>query len=156
MWCIQEITEEYRTRMYRLLDLYKQPYDPIRPMVCMDEKSKQLLADSRQPIKAKPGKLEKFDYEYKRRGTCNIFVAVVPKAGRRIVKVTDTRTKADFAYFIKDLVDKYFRRATCIQLVLDNLNTHFAGSLTETFGKRTTNRLLKKLSSFIHQSMAVG
>jgi len=145
MWCIQEITEEYRTRMYRLLDLYKQPYDPIRPMVCMDEKSKQLLADSRQPIKAKPGKLEKFDYEYKRRGTCNIFVAVVPKAGRRIVKVTDTRTKADFAYFIKDLVDKYFRRATCIQLVLDNLNTHFAGSLTETFGKRTANRLLKKI-----------
>ena len=74
MWCIQEITEEYRTRMYRLLELYQQGYDPSQPLVCMDEKSKQLLEDSQQPIKAKPGKLEKYDYEYKRRGTCNIFV----------------------------------------------------------------------------------
>ena len=102
MWCIQEITEEYRTRMYRLLDLYKQPYNLIQPMVCMDEKSKQLLEDSRQPIKTRPGKPEKFDYEYKRKGTCNIFVAVVPKAGIRIVKVTDKRTKEDFANFIED------------------------------------------------------
>jgi len=146
MWCIQEITEEYRTRMYRLLDLYKQTYDPSQPMVCMDEKSKQLLEDSRQPIKAKPGKYEKYDYEYKRKGTCNIFVAVVPKAGIRIVKVTDTRTKEDFAYFIEDLVGKYFRKATCIQLVLDNLNTHFEGSLIQTFGKRKANRLLKKIT----------
>ena len=145
MWCIQEITEEYRTRMYRLLDLYKQAYDPSQPMVCMDEKSKQLLADSRLPIKAKPGKPKKYDYEYKRKGTCNIFVAVVPKAGIRIVKVTDTRTKEDFAYFIEDLVERHFRKATCIQLVLDNLNTHFEGSLTETFGKRKATRLLKKI-----------
>ena len=145
MWCIQEITEEYRTRMYRLLDLYKQTYDPSQSMVCMDEKSKQLLEDSRQPIKAKPGKPEKYDYEYKRKGTCNIFVAVAPKAGMRIVKVTDTRTKEDFAYFIEDLVGKHFRKATCIQLVLDNLNTHFEGSLIQTFGKRKANRLLKKI-----------
>lgn len=68
MWCIQEITEEYRTRMYRLLDLYKKAYDPSQPLVCMDEKSKQLLEDVRQPIKAKPGKPEKYDYEYKRKG----------------------------------------------------------------------------------------
>jgi hypothetical protein len=145
MWCIQEITEEYRTRMYRLLELYKQAYDPIHPMVCMDEKSKQLLEDSRQAIKAKPGKPEKYDYEYKRKGTCNIFVAVVPKGGKRIVKVTDTRTKEDFAYFIEELVEKHFRKAKCIKLVLDNLNTHFAGSLIETFGKRKANRLLKKI-----------
>jgi hypothetical protein len=145
MWCIQAITQEYRTRMYRLLDLYKQPYDPSQPMVCMDEKSKQLLEDSRQPIKAKPGKPEKFDYEYKRKGTCNIFVAVVPKAGIRIVKVTDKRTKEDFANFIEELIEKHFRKATYIQLVLDNLNTHFEGSLIETFGKRKANRLLKKI-----------
>lgn len=145
MWCIQEITEEYRTRMYRLLDLYKQADDPSQPMVCMDEKSKQLLEDNRQPIKAKPGKPEKFDYEYKRKGTCNIFVAVVPKAGIRIVKVTDKRTKEDFANFIEELVEKHFRKATYIQLVLDNLNTHFEGSLIETFGKRKANRLLKKI-----------
>ena len=75
MWCIQQITEEYRTRMYRLLDLYKQMYDPIQPMVCMDEKSKQLLENSRQPIKARPGKPEKVDYEYKRKGTCNTFLS---------------------------------------------------------------------------------
>ena len=131
--------------MYRLLDLYKQAYDPCQPMVCMDEKSKQLLEDSRQPIKARPGKPEKFDYEYKRKGTCNIFVAVVPKAGIRIVKVTDKRTKEDFAYFIEELVEKHFRRAIYIQLVLDNLNTHFEGSLVETFGKRKAKRLLKKI-----------
>lgn len=145
MWCIQAITEEYRTRMYRLLELYKQGYNPNEPLVCMDEKSKQLLEDNRKPIKAKPGKLEKHDYEYKRKGTCNIFVAIAPKGGIRIVKVTDTRTKEDFAYFVKDLVDKHFVKANYIQLVLDNLNTHFEGSLIETFGKRKATRLLKKI-----------
>jgi DDE superfamily endonuclease len=145
MWCIQAITEEYRARMYRLLKLYQQGYNPNEPLVCMDEKSKQLLEDSRQPIKAKPGKLEKYDYEYKRKGTCNIFLAVAPKAGMRIVKVTDTRTKEDFAYFIEDLVEKHFRKTNYIQLVLDNLNTHFEGSLVETFGKRKATRLLKKV-----------
>jgi len=145
MWCIQVITEEYRARMYRLLKLYQQAYNPEHPLVCMDEKSKQLLEDSRQPIKAKPGKVEKYDYEYKRKGTCNIFVAVAPKAGLRIVKVTDARTKEDFAYFIEDLVEKHFRKAKYIQLVLDNLNTHFEKSLIETFGKSKAKRLLKKI-----------
>jgi DDE superfamily endonuclease len=145
MWCIQAITEEYRTRMYRLLELYQQDYNPLEPLVCMDEKSKQLLEDSRPIIKAKPGKLEKYDYEYRRKGTSNIFLAVAPKGGIRIVKVTDTRTREDFAYFIEDLVDKHFRRAKYIQLVLDNLNTHFEKSLLETFGKRKATRLLKKI-----------
>ena len=145
MWCIQEITEEYRTRMYRLLELYKEPYDPLQPVLCMDEKSKQLLEDSRKPIKARPGKLEKYDYEYKRNGTCNIFVAVVPKGGIHIVKITDRRTKEDFAYFIEDLVEKHFPEVKFIQLVLDNLNTHFESSLIETFGKRKAKRLLKKI-----------
>lgn len=145
MWCIQEITEEYRTRMYFLLELYKLPFDPGIPLVCMDEKSKQLLADNRQPIRAKPGKLEKYDYEYKRKGTCNIFVAVEPKGGKRVIKVTDTRTKKDFAIFVEDLVMRHFAKADCIQLVLDNLNTHFEGSLIETFGKRKADRLLKRI-----------
>ncbi len=131
--------------MYRLLELYKQAYNASQPLVCMDEKSKQLIEDSRQPIKAKPGKLEKYDYEYKRKGTCNIFVALAPKTGIRIVKVTDTRTKEDFAYFVEELIEKHFRLAIYIQLVLDNLNTHFEGSLIETFGKRKANRLLKKI-----------
>jgi hypothetical protein len=111
----------------------------------MDEKSKQLLEDNRKPIKAKPGKLEKYDYEYKRKGTCNIFVAVNPKGGVRVVKVTDTRTKKDFAEFIEDLVERHFAKADYIQLVLDNLNTHFERSLFEAFGKRKTHRLLKKI-----------
>jgi hypothetical protein len=145
MWCIQVITEEYKTRMYRLLELYKQPYDPDQPMICMDEKSKQLLEDNRQPLRARPGKLEKYDYEYKRKGTCNIFVAVEPKRGMRVVKVTDTRTKKDFAVFVEELVEIYFAKAKYIQLILDNLNTHFEGSLIETFGKRKAKRLLKKI-----------
>jgi DDE superfamily endonuclease len=131
--------------MYRLLDLYQQEYDPLEPLVCMDEKSKQLLEDSRPCIKAKPGKPEKYDYEYRRKGTSNIFVAVAPKAGVRVIKVTDTRTREDFAYFIEDLVDKHFRKANCIHLVLDNLNTHFEKSLIETFGKRKSARLLEKI-----------
>ncbi|CAN5237254.1 hypothetical protein BH20BAC1_BH20BAC1_06080 [soil metagenome] len=145
MWCIQQITEEYKTRMYRLLELYQEAYDPNQPLVCMDEKSKQLLEDNRKPIEAKPGKLEKYDYEYKRKGTCNIFVAVEPKGGKRFVKVTDKRTKKDFAFFVEDLVEKHFPKADYIQLVLDNLNTHFEGSLIETFGKRKAARLLKKI-----------
>jgi hypothetical protein len=145
MWCIQEITEEYRKRMYRLLELYKEPYDPLQPVLCMDEKSKQLLEDSRKPIKARPGKPEKYDYEYKRNGTCNIFVAVVPKGGIHIVKITDRRTKEDFAYFIEELVEQHFPEVKFIQIVLDNLNTHFEGSLIETFGKRKAKRLLKKI-----------
>lgn len=135
--------------MYRLLELYKADYDPSQPVVCMDEKSKQLLQDSRKPIKAGPGKVEKYDYEYKRNGTCNIFVAVAPAEGRRVVKVTDRRTKEDFAFFIEELVDRHFPDAAVIQLVLDNLNTHFKGSITETFGKRKAGRLLKKVK-FIH------
>ena len=146
MWCVQEITEEYRVRMYTLLDLYSsKTYDPKYPLVCMDEKSKQLLEDIRPPIKARPGKLEKYDYEYKRKGTCNIFLAVAPKEGVRVTKVTDTRTKADFAYFIENLVEYHFPDAVYIQLVLDNLNTHFPNSLIETFGSRKAARLLKKI-----------
>ena len=145
MWCIEEITEQYRTRMYRLLDLYKKDYNPTLPVVCMDEKSKQLLEGTRRPIAAKPGSCEKYDYEYTRRGTCNIFMAVEPKAGKRFVKVTDTRTKVDFAYFIAELVEVHFANAGCVQLVLDNLNTHFESSLIETFGKCKANRLMKKI-----------
>jgi len=149
MWCIQAITEEYRTRMYRLLELYQQAHDPNQPLVCMDEKSKQLLEDSRRPIPAKPGQLEKYDYEYKRKGTCNIFVAVAPKAGMRVVKVTDTRKKEDFAYFVEDLVETHFPKASCIQLVLDNLNTHFTTSIIEAFDKPRADKILERVK-FIH------
>ena len=156
MWCVQEITPEYRERMYRLLDLYKQPFNPKQPVICMDEKSKQLLVDSRTPIPAKPGSLEKYDYEYKRKGTCNIFVAVAPKAAMRVVKVTDTRTKKDFASFVEDLVTIYFPDTDYIQLVVDNLNTHFESSFYETMDKRKAERILKKTKFIYTPNMPVG
>jgi hypothetical protein len=145
MWCITEITKEYRKRMYRLLALYNKPYDPSYPVVCFDEKSKQLLEDSRTPIPMKPGSLMKYDYEYRRHGTCNIFVAVEPKAGKHHIKVTDTRTRTDFARFMKWLIVTKYRKAKRIMMVLDNLNTHFAKSFYETFSKDECERLLKRI-----------
>jgi hypothetical protein len=145
MWCITEITSEYRKRMYRLLNLYNKAFNPAIPVVCFDEKSKQLLEDSRQPIPMKPGRVKKYDYEYRRKGTCNIFVAVEPKAGKHFIKVTDRRTRQDFAKFIKWLVDVKYKSAKKIKLVLDNLNTHFEKSFYETFSENECCRLLKKI-----------
>lgn len=149
MWCIQKITGEYRKRMYRILKIYQQKPDNRYPLICMDEKSKQLLENTRDPIKAKPGKREKYDGEYERKGTCNIFVVVAPKTGKRVIKVTNTRTKKDFAYFLKELIKKHFPKAERIQLVLDNLNTHFAKSLIETFGEEEAAKFLDRIT-FIH------
>lgn len=145
MWCITAITSEYRERMYRVLDLYKEPYNKQFPVICFDEKSKQLLEDSRKPIPLKPGSPVKYDYEYKRNGTCNIFAAVEPKAGRHFVEVTDHRTRCDFSKFIKDLVEKEYKEAIKVRIVLDNLNTHFDKSFYETFSKRESKRLLNRI-----------
>ncbi len=131
--------------MYRLLNLYNKAYDPANPVVCFDEKSKQLLEDSRIPIPMKPGQVKKYDYEYRRKGTCNIFVAVEPKAGKHFIKVTDQRTRQDFAKFIKWLVEVKYKSAKKIKLVLDNLNTHFEKSFYETFSEHECSRLLKKI-----------
>lgn len=146
MWCIAEITPEYRERMYRLLDLYEEQYDPKRPVVNVDEKSKQLIEDIRKPIRMKPGSVAKHDYEYKRNGTRNIFVAVEPKAGKRIITVTRTRKKNDFANFVRDLVKNEYGQATEIRMVLDNLNTHFEKSFYETFSKKEAKELLDKIT----------
>jgi predicted transcriptional regulator len=102
----------------------------------MDEKSKQLIADTRVPISMQPGKPQRIDYEYKRNGTRNIFVAVEPLGGKHIIKVTKRRTRKDFAVFIKELVTRIYRQAKKINLVLDNLNIHFAKSLYEAFPER--------------------
>ena len=131
--------------MYRLLALYNKPYDPSYPVVCFDEKSKQLLEDSRTPIPMKPGSFMKYDYEYRRHGTCNIFVAVEPKAGKHHIKVTDTRTRTDFARFMKWLIVTKYRKAKRIMMVLDNLNTHFAQSFYETFPIDECERFLKRI-----------
>lgn len=146
MWCIAEITPQYRERMYRLLDLYQENYDSKRPVVCIDEKSKQLLEEARIPIAMKPGCTGKYDYEYKRNGTRNIFVAVEPKAGKRVISVTKTRKKSDFATFVADLVGHVYPEATEIRIVLDNLNTHFSTSFYETFPKKKADELLDKIT----------
>ncbi len=145
MWCIAAITPEYRQRMYKVLDLYKELYNKAFPVVCFDEKSKQLLEDSRKPIPLKPGSVAKYDYEYKRNGTCNIFAAIEPKAGKHYIKVTDHRTRQDFAWFMKELIEDQYGDATKIRVVLDNLNTHFEKSFYETFSKQESKKLLKKI-----------
>ena len=125
MWCIGEINAEYRKRMYDIIDLYLEPYDPKRPKIGVDEKSKQLLKHTIEPIPMRPGNSGKYDYEYGRNGTSNIFVAIEPDAGWRKTKVTKRRTKIDFAHFVKELVDEDYKDAELIRLIVDNLNTHF-------------------------------
>lgn len=144
MWCIPKITPEYVERMYDILDLYQQPYDPQKPVVGIDEKPKQLVEDSRKPIPMRPGKPEKYDYEYVRNGKANIFVCVEPKQGRRITKVTQRRTKKDFARYMKDVV-LFYPYAKKLRVVIDNLNTHFKKSFYETFEKEEAERILSKL-----------
>ena len=145
MWCIAEINTQYRKRMYHLLDVYARPLRRDEPVVCVDEKSLQLLAHSRTPRPMKPGSPAKEDYEYVRRGTCNLFVAVQPKAGRRTVVVTDRRGKADFVDFVRHLLATTYRRVRRLHLVLDNLNTHFAKSFVDVLGARRAARLLRRV-----------
>ena len=145
MWCIGRITAEYRERMYDLLGLYAKPYDPSEPVVCLDEKSKQLLEQTRQPLPPAPGQVAKEDYEYKRAGTRNLFVAVEPKAGHREVEVTRRRTKLDFVAFVQYLAQEVYTQARKIHLVLDNLNTHFRASFEEVMGLEAAVALLSRL-----------
>jgi len=118
--------------MEMVLDVYKKPYNPDFPIVCMDESPKQLIKETRKPISANIGSLAKFDYEYERCGVCNIFLANEPLAGKRLVKITERKTKKDWAIFIEDILNKY-QNAKKITLVMDNLNTHKPGSLYEIF-----------------------
>lgn len=148
MWCITAITPEYRKRMYKLLTLYSRDYNKQYPVVCVDEKSKQLIEDVRKSIPLKPGSLAKYDGEYRRKGTRNIFVAVEPLAGKRRIKVTLQRKKNDFACFIKQLIDRDYRQAKKVRLVLDNLNTHFAASFYETFSKKQADKILSKIEFY--------
>jgi len=145
MWCIGRITEEYRTRMYDLLHLYNVPYREKEPVVCLDEKSKQLLKNTRGPLSAKPGRPAKEDYEYQRAGTCNLFVAVEPKGKRRLVEVTERRAKPDFVGFVKMLLEQVYVSARRVHLVLDNLNTHFRSCFMEVLGQEVAASLLSRV-----------
>jgi hypothetical protein len=135
MWCVPTLNDEYIHRMEDVLDLYERPLNSKRPVVCLDEKPTQLLNDGRPTISAKLGSgIKKKDYEYKRKGTANIFCAVEPKKGQYFTKVTKRRKKPDFEKFIKEISDSY-QQAEKIELVMDNLNTHNESSLIEFYGK---------------------
>ena len=131
--------------MEDVLDLYAQPRDARRPLVCFDERPVQLVAHARTPIPPAPGRPARIDYEYTRNGTCNLFTFLAPHDGWRHVEVTDRRTKADFARMMKALVDVYFPYAWSIRVVLDNLNTHGPASLYETFRPAEARRIAKKI-----------
>lgn len=131
--------------MYDILDLYQEPYDPKKPVVGIDEKPKQLLMEKRKSIPMKPASSERYDYEYIRNGTANIFMAVEFKAGKRTTRVTYRRTKRDFAKFIKHLVERVYPDAETVQLVIDNLNTHNKTAFYETYDMKEAKRILSKV-----------
>jgi hypothetical protein len=130
--------------MEDVLEVYKRPYDPKRPQVCMDETSKQLLADTREPIPAEPGSPERFDNEYKREGVANLFMFSEPLTGKRHVKVTERRTRKDWALAMKELSDDYYPDAEMIVIVLDNLNTHMPASFFAAFEPEEARRLFNR------------
>ena len=145
MWCIGALTEEYRARMYALLELYARPISKAEPVICIDEKSLQLIGHSREPLPMGSHNPTKQDYEYVRNGTTNLFVAVEPKAGQRIVSVTERRGKVDFVAFIGTLVTGAYAKARRIHLVLDNLNTHFRKCFNDVLGERAAAKLLRRV-----------
>ena len=136
---------EFVARMEDVLYLYHEDYDPDHPVVCFDETSRQLVADKRPAIGAKPGRVERYDYEYKRNGTRNLFMFCEPKAGWRHVEVTEQRTAVDFAHQMRWLVDEAYPHTETIRLVLDNLNTHKLGSLYDAFEPADARRIAKRL-----------
>jgi hypothetical protein len=131
--------------MEDVLDVYTRPYDPLRPQVCLDETTKQLVAETRTPVPSAPGQPARYDYEYERRGVCALFMVCEPLRGWREVSVSDHRGMVDFAYVIKHLVDDVYPDAERIVLVLDNLNTHSPGSLYEVFAPAEAKRLADQL-----------
>ncbi|RUS92248.1 IS630 family transposase [Dulcicalothrix desertica PCC 7102] len=159
-WCIPQLSSEYVYKMEDVLDVYAQPPDARRPLVCFDERLCLLIENVHEPIppkpktEDKPGQKEKIDYEYERNGTCNLFAFLAPHLGWRHVKVTDRRTKVDFAYCMKELVDVHFPEADVIKLVMDNLNTHTIGALYEVFEPAEARRIAQKLE--IHHTPKHG
>jgi transposase len=145
MWCIPQVDAEYVARMEDVLDLYAEAPDRKRPVICFDESPVQLIGEVRQPIPAKPGQLERYDCEYKRNGTANLFVFVDAHRPWRKVKVTESRASVDFAACMRELVDVHFPKAERIRVVLDNLSTHSAGALYQAFPAAEARRVLRRL-----------
>jgi hypothetical protein len=136
---------EFVYHMEDVLDLYHKPYDPLYPLVCFDETSKQLISETRVPLPSAPGQVTRYDYGYKRNGVRNLFLFCEPLRGWRHIKVTKQRTKVDWAYCMKQLVDEFYPDALCIRLVQDNLNTHNPAALYEVFEPKEAKRLLNRL-----------
>lgn len=145
MWCIPKVDGEYVARMEDVLDLYAEAPDPHRPVVCFDESPTQLIGEVRQPIPAQPGQLERYDCEYRRNGTVNLFVFLDAHRPWRKVKVTDRRTNQDFATCMRELVDVHYPKAPLIRVELDNLSTHSAGALYDALPAPEARRVLKRL-----------
>src|ERR1700682_2037301 len=145
MWCIPKVDGEYVARMEDVLDLYAEAPDPKRPVVCFDESPVQLIGEVRQPISARPGQLERYDYEYRRNGTVNLFVLLDVHRPWRKVKVTERRAAEDYAQCMRDLVDIHYPDAEIIRVVQDNLSTHSAGALYQTFPPAEARRILRRL-----------
>lgn len=145
MWCIPSVDATFVARMEDVLELYAEAHDPRKPVVCIDEVLKQLVADTRPPISPKPGKPLRYDYEYKRGGTANIFMMIDRHRGWRHAKVTNRRCNQDYALLMRDLVDVHYPDADIIRVVQDNLNTHKPESLYVTFPAEEARRILRRL-----------
>jgi hypothetical protein len=144
-WCIPAANAEFVFHMEDILDVYKRPVDPQRPLVCFDESPEQLVSETRQALPMAPGHLEKYDYEYRREGVSNLFMFFAPLQNWRYVKVTERRTKVDWAYCMRDLVDVHFPQAEMIVVVQDQLNTHAPACLYEVFAPAEAKRILDRL-----------
>jgi transposase len=145
MWCIPKVDTEFVARMEDVLDLYAEAPDPARPVICFDETPRQLIGETRVPVRAKPGQAARFDYEYVRNGTANVFMFIDVHRPWRHVKVTDRRAAGDFAQCMRELVDVHYPKAERIRVVLDNLSTHTPSSLYETFEPAEARRVLRQL-----------
>ena len=145
MWCIPKVNGEYVARMEDVLDLYAEAPDPKRPVVCFDESPVQLIGEVRQPVPAEAGQLERYDYEYRRNGTVNLFVCVDVNRPWRKVKVTERRAAEDYAQCMRELTDVHYPDAEYIRVVQDNLSTHSAGALYEAFAPAEARRILRRL-----------
>lgn len=142
-WCIPKAGAEFVAKMEDVLDVYERPYDPICPVVCLDETNRQLIEQRSHPLK--PGQPERVDYEYRRHGVVDLFMAFEPLACKRVVKVTQSRTAVDFAHLLRELVGKHYSRCEKIVLVMDNLNIHTTASLYKAFEPAEARRIAARL-----------
>ena len=143
MWCIGELTREYKERMEDILDLYECSYKKSEPVICFDEKLHHLVSDVRSPLPMKRGYIKKRDYEYKRRGSCNVFCIIEPRAGRHLTYVTKNRKAVEFAKVIRR-IEGIYSKSKKIHIVLDNLNTHVKKSLVGYYGEVEGQRIWER------------